>query len=179
MPFAAYWKIVWEFFRDQNVFNEDVPFPGHSVSAWISQDSPLSDGDNSALQSYYTMAQRAWEHDYFTSALPWTQRGSEATLPLGTNANIEWVDNDQASIARDPATDPNAPINLGSSAQINTISGGFMEFDLATNLPFQVDNTANLQVDLSTATAASINDFFPVTIEGSNSKVCDNHLIVS
>lgn len=35
---------------------------------------------------------KAWKKDYFTSALPWAQRGDEVMLPLGGNADIDWGD---------------------------------------------------------------------------------------
>lgn len=149
LPFAAYQKIWYEYYRDQNLSSE---------IAWLEPDGAgLSDGDNTSLFASLTADRvRCWMHDYFTSALPWTQRGVEATIPLGSTADINYVNSGNADITRDPTS--GNPIVLGSSAQIASISGGFVEYDLATNLPYQLDSTANMEVDLSTATAASIND---------------------
>lgn len=70
MPFAAYQCIYNEYYRDQNLI-DPISFK-------------LSDGSNNlngpALQA---LRQRAWEHDYFTAALPWAQKGAAVDLPLG------------------------------------------------------------------------------------------------
>jgi len=96
-------------------------------------------------------------HDYFTSALPWTQRGAEATIPLGTTADVNYVNNSgRGTILRDPAT--GNPLVIGTSVQIMSVTGGYLEGDAATNFEIQVDPTDDMEVDLSTATAASIND---------------------
>ena len=84
LPFAAYGTIYNEYYRDENLIS-----PG---------DYKLGDGLQSVGSSVYKLAVgspkiRAWQHDYFTSALPWTQKGPEATVPLGTSAPI-FYDND-------------------------------------------------------------------------------------
>lgn len=63
-PFAVYQKIWDEYYRDQNV----------TPSVW--QD--LLDGNNGGSSWLYEIRKRAWEHDYFTSALPWPQKGAGA-----------------------------------------------------------------------------------------------------
>lgn len=73
IPFAAYAKIYNDYYRDQNLQNE-------VNDQLVSGLQPLT-GRNRVLK-------RAWEHDYFTSALPWTQKGPEAMLPLGTEAPV-------------------------------------------------------------------------------------------
>ena len=36
----------------------------------------------------YSILNRGKRHDYFTSCLPWPQKGPAVTLPLGTSPNI-------------------------------------------------------------------------------------------
>lgn len=69
LPFRAYQMIYNEYYRDQNL-TEPIPFSlGSDASA-----------DRFNLLS---LRRRAWEKDYFTSALPWLQRGPEVTVPIG------------------------------------------------------------------------------------------------
>lgn len=68
LPFAAYQMIYNEYYRDQNLIQE-VPFE-------------LIDGDNQIRQAQLQeIRKRAWEHDYFTSALPWAQKGDAVLMP--------------------------------------------------------------------------------------------------
>lgn len=79
MPFAAYWKIFCDYYRDRNYIADD-PY------------LPLASGEltGAGVDTLTNIRIRAWEHDYYTSALPWTQRGAEVLMPLegGTGANF-------------------------------------------------------------------------------------------
>jgi hypothetical protein len=145
LPFGAYQKIYQDYYRDENLITKT--------------DVTLSDGTQSSVDTLElaSMKKRAWQHDYFTSALPWTQRGPEATIPLGTTAPIQYQnDAGYATILRNDATGnplssvslPNLETNVAGATFANIPSQTFVDFD----------NSRNLVADLSTATASSIND---------------------
>lgn len=154
LPIAAYNKIYNEYYRDQNLITTPLP-------------DSLIDGDNTSLIYYdgadYVsgMQKRAWQHDYFTSALPWTQKGPEATIPLGTEAPLLY--GNYAKAGFDDRTYMQEPTSLGG----NIITGATDFSSSAVNARLGVNpvpipanvNVENTHVaDLSVASAASIND---------------------
>ena len=38
----------------------------------------------------YSILNRGKRHDYFTSCLPWTQKGPSVAMPLGSSADVKW-----------------------------------------------------------------------------------------
>ncbi|QCQ85016.1 major capsid protein [Blackfly microvirus SF02] len=69
LPLAAYQMIYNEYYRDQNLI-DPVNFK-------------LVDGVNDLNTDLYILRKRAWQHDYFTSSLPWAQKGPSVDIPLG------------------------------------------------------------------------------------------------
>ena len=148
LPFAAYQKIYQDYYRDENLITKT--------------DVSVSDGTQSNIDTIElsSMKKRAWQHDYFTSALPWTQRGPEATIPLGTTAPISYVNpGSGATVFRNHATGAGIPSMIfDGAAALFTDSAGGLQANIPGNTNIDVDSSTNYEADLSQATASSIND---------------------
>lgn len=131
------YNLIWnEWFRDQNL-----------------QDSVTVDtGDGPDTTSNYSILKRGKRHDYFTSALPWPQKGDAVDLPLGTSADILRESNAPAVHLYTAGSDSTAPTNTLSAIA----SGGDVALAQAST-ELSMDPNGGLYADLSTATAATIN----------------------
>lgn len=108
LPFMAYNKIWNEYYRDQNIMAKIPERPlGVSIG---STDIP----------TFNTIRSRCWEKDYFTSALPWSQRGDEILLPN----EITYKNPSSSDMVVDAGgASQTGPLSaLGGSLQTNTVN---------------------------------------------------------
>lgn len=142
LPFRGYNLIYNEWFRDQNLI-DSLPVP-------------KGDGPDGSSELGWSVvgglpARRGKRHDYFTSCLPWPQKGEAVSLPLGGTAPV--VSDGSELKLTNAAGDLNRVIFHDSSIK----GPAYNAPPLATELAYWGDTTG-LQTDLTSATAATIND---------------------
>lgn len=135
-PFRCYNLIYNEWFRDENL-QDSVPF---------------TKADKDDVKNY-KLLRRGKRHDYFTSALPWPQKGPGVELPFGGSADV--VSN--GSFRMEPS--------VGSGATGADVVGYYVNTN-SKNMRFGIDGgdtplsyKSGLVVDLSAATSVTINQF--------------------
>ena len=126
----AYRKIFHDWFRDQNLQNGTEP--------------PVDDGPDSP-GAYNNMLRRGKRHDYFTSSLPWPQKGDSVSVPIGQQALITYdhTVSDNTNLTVQGTDGMTRAQNASGTGNVRSLSAP------ASGTP--------LYADLTNATASTIN----------------------
>lgn len=114
LPFRAYQEIYMEYYRDSNL-EEKVPV------------------DTLNASDLTTVRRRAFEKDYFTSALPWAQRGASVLAP----GEIEY------------SSEPKIFGNAGQPVAGDVTAGADGRFQVSAQNATSVENIDSLNIDIN------------------------------
>lgn len=158
LPIRGYVKIWNEFFRDQNVDNAatlrtDDSNTYYETGATSEETATVEKRLAQAYKGGYCLPVNKF-HDYFTSCLPYPQRGPEVNLPMTGNAPIRgYKEEELKNVVRQRVN----PINQGT---VDSTANIFADENVmfSTGLGVTGTKAAYLGADLSKVNAATIND---------------------
>lgn len=137
LPFRAYRKIWNDWYRDEN-----------------NQDPLTVDTGDGPDTTAYDLLLRNRRKDYFTSCLPWPQKGASVQLPLGTTAPIVYSNAGGTLPTKLLIRATQVPPGSAQPLQMEATTG-YLENTSGTDANLDLNGTH--YADLSAATAQTVN----------------------
>lgn len=166
LPVRAYVKIWNEFFRDENVDNAaTLKTDDANVDYEFGREDWVQEAENNAYKGGNLLPVNKF-HDYFTSCLPYPQRGPAVSVPMTGNAPVRLGDSFGTYI------DFKGPVEMVLDKNSQNVPGSLV-YGNRTGIPGErkqmeftgVEKTSSEQgaggwmyTDLSAVTATTIND---------------------
>ncbi|AXH77709.1 MAG: major capsid protein [Microviridae sp.] len=142
-PFRAYQLIYNNFYRDENLIDEVPVLKTSGIVADLEKNNLL------------TLRKRAWEKDYFTSALPWSQKGDEIELPN----NIEYK----------PVTDTTNIVDLNHQGVTGSLTAQAGQLQAGSGVASQVENIKSIGITINDLRrSARLQEFLEKSARGGN-----------
>lgn len=149
LPFRAYQLVYNEYFRNQNLQNE------------IEFDYGQGKEDGPNIGKIFQFRRKCWEKDYFTSCLPWAQRGEAMKLPIDINSDASALVS--APVVVDRVTNPTNPAFVGTFGVEAESGTMFANVPAGTGIPTaNLTGTATIdssQISFTGLSIGTISDF--------------------
>lgn len=171
LPFMMYERIYRDYYMNKNFYTENKQWlpnddgdlrlntNGDIISVLNSPTIPTGDTPISFGALHY----RDWTQDYFTSAVPWPQRGTAAGIPLssGSTPVIGSSSGGTLSVSARSSSNPSniGSISISDNGSITFFNNGYSAGSFATS--------ENLVVDLSSVSPITVNQLRTALIEQS------------
>ena len=139
--FGRAYNLIWnEWFRDQNLQD--------SVSV------PMGDGPDN--WQTFNLLRRGKRHDYFTSCLPWPQKGEAVNVPIGTQAPVTGLG--FSTQTPDLVNGPYGVAETGGQADYDFMMTTTPTNGIVAKASAATNASPEIYADLTQATAITIND---------------------
>lgn len=167
LPFRAYQRIYFDWYRDENLSSFD--------DFEVIDDDSYNDGDNDVSQNLnrsnllLKLQRRAWKKDYFTSALPFAQKGDDVLIPGSSGAlgaTISRLNPNQSDFATGPyfvntpiaGTNPRAYVNSSGGGSLQQPQPISMRINPSEDLTERMQSQVMLNLDNLTVGGGSVSD---------------------
>lgn len=145
MPFRVYNLIYSQYYRDENL-TED-PWFNPDGQDWFADDSGVISGTRSRdeRKEFMQIRFRSWKKDYFTSALPFAQKGDDVLIPgsssssaslsrVGTNFDdFRGSSNGAVNFYKQSSSSISGNLHTGSDPDSNVVSLNLSNFAVSLN----------------------------------------------
>ena len=142
LPARGYFRIWNEWFRDENL--QDSSVPGLAVGAGPDADSYIE----------LACLKRGKRHDYFTSCLPWLQKGDAVELPLGATAPVVYTPGATAEQHLRKVSDDSL---AGATAHVESDANSHLQ-DGGAAFDVFIDPTGTMHADLTSAAGSTVGE---------------------